>query len=178
MASRRFRSQKRGRPKKAPNRDRRPAPDYGTTELRSKKLATVRRVDLELTGIDILFGRGLIDAEQRDQLGEVAELLRILARHLGPKPNATSALWTAILGAALRGGNAGMPSSVGPAADYARFRLERICRRLDGSRALIIALAEDRRPPLIVHILAGRLDDQDLDDLERLRSGLDALGRR
>jgi hypothetical protein len=71
MASKRFRVQKRGRPKKAPNRDRWPAFDHGTDELRAKKLATVRRVDLELTGIDILFGRGLIDAEQRDLLGEV-----------------------------------------------------------------------------------------------------------
>jgi hypothetical protein len=41
---------------------------------------------------------------------------------------------------------------------------------------LIIGLAEGRNPPLVLHAFTGAIDDQDLYELERLRSELDALG--
>jgi hypothetical protein len=53
-----------------------------------------------------------------------------------------------------------------------------VCRELDGSRDLIIGLAEGRVPPLVVHILKGPLSDEDEDELARLREGLDRIGRR
>jgi hypothetical protein len=41
-------------------------------------------------------------------------------------------------------------------ADGARRRLEQACRRLDGSRALVIALAEGKIPEIVVHTLERR----------------------
>jgi hypothetical protein len=72
-----------------------------------------------------------------------------------------------------------VPSSVGPLADVAQRRLSRMLERLDGSRALIIALAEDRPVPLVEHAFAGRLDAADHAALEQLKAGLDNLaGKR
>jgi hypothetical protein len=53
-----------------------------------------------------------------------------------------------------------------------------VCRELEGSRDLIIGLAEGKIPPLVVHVLEGRISAEDEADLVRLREGLDLIGRR
>jgi hypothetical protein len=61
----------------------------------------------------------------------------------------------AILGAATA---SHYPLIVVPAgSDAARFRLASALRRLDSSRELITALAEGKMPPLIIHVVEGRL---------------------
>jgi hypothetical protein len=60
-------------------------------------------------------------------------------------------------------------------ADGARRRLEQACRRLDGSRALVIELAEGKIPEIVVHVIERRLTVADAEALERLRQGLDAI---
>jgi hypothetical protein len=103
--------------------------------------------------------------------------LRVLARYLGPKPDPIQALWTAIVGAAIRS-NSGTPSSIGPLADMATWRLRGVLGRLNGSRDLVVALAENRVIPLIEHILSGDVTEADLADLGRLRVELDSLDPR
>jgi hypothetical protein len=64
-------------------------------------------------------------------------------------------------------------------ADGARRALGRALRQLDGSRALIVALAENEVPPLVLRVLDGKLTPADQVELDRLRTGLDHLaGRR
>jgi hypothetical protein len=76
-----------------------------------------------------------------------------------------------------RTGNAVVPVPAG--AEAARRRLARICRQLAGSRALVIAFAENRLPPLVDRVVARRLTPADLAALENLRGGLDLIaGRR
>jgi hypothetical protein len=175
--SRRFRIERRGRRPKPKNRERAPAPDLGTPELRAMKRRLTRNPDLELTSIDVLFGRGLIDAEQRDVLGEVASTVRMLAYNLGPVPEAVARIWRQLTGAMIPAGQGGA-QGVGPVADIARRRMRRILSRLNGSRDLVLALADGRRVPrLVEHVLAGRLDYADLAALERLRCALDDLDK-
>jgi hypothetical protein len=47
--------------------------------------------------------------------------------------------------------------------------LERACRSLDGSRALVIALVEGRIPEIVLHLIERRLTVADAVALERLR---------
>jgi hypothetical protein len=55
---------------------------------------------------------------------------------------------------------------------------QRILDRLNGSRDLVIALADGRRVPrLVEHVLAGTFDDADFADLERLKGALDDLDK-
>jgi hypothetical protein len=61
-------------------------------------------------------------------------------------------------------------------ADQARRRLQRMCRRLDGSRELVISLAEGKVPGIVVHVIERRLTAADAESLERLRRSLDAIG--
>jgi hypothetical protein len=56
-------------------------------------------------------------------------------------------------------------------ADAARRRLARVCRELDGSRDLIIGLAEGKIPPLVVHVLEGPMSDEDEPDSQAGESG-------
>jgi hypothetical protein len=61
----------------------------------------------------------------------------------------------------------------------ARRQLVRALRQLDGSRDLVIDLAEGRAPPVVLHVLERRLLRQDEAELDRLRAGLDPeAGRR
>jgi hypothetical protein len=58
----------------------------------------------------------------------------------------------------------------------ARHTLERTLRRLDGSRGLVLELAAEGSPPLIVVRAAeGRLTRRDAVQLELLRKGLDGI---
>jgi hypothetical protein len=117
----------------------------------------------------VLFGRDLVDAEQRDVLGEITATLRFLAYQLGPTPEAVARIWRQLTGALIPARSGGTRGA-GPMADIAVRRMQRILNRLNGSRDLVIALAEGRRVPrLVEHILDGKLDDADLADLEAIR---------
>jgi hypothetical protein len=63
-------------------------------------------------------------------------------------------------------------------ADSARHQLARALQRLDGSRALVIALAENHAPPIVLRAIEDRLTYSDRVELERLRQGLDHLAGR
>ena len=185
MAHRRRRADRRGRPRKANARrrattvaGRQGEPDKGTRELRRRKRLATTREDLEVTPIAALFGHGLIDAQQHDTLALIANSLRRFAQNLGPKPSAVQGLWAALTGAAISSPGI-VPAGVGPAADQARRVLGRMLRQLDGSRELVLALAEDRPPPLIIRVLEQRLARADEIALSRLRHDLDRVaGRR
>jgi hypothetical protein len=162
MAKRRWkRIEHCGRPKKPPNRNRLPPVDHGTPQLRGRKFRATKRDDIELTGPGILYGHGHLDRHQYDQLGEVAVTLQLLAKNLGPRPNAVANLWRAIVGAGIGAAYSGVPSSIGELAGIARTRLERMLSRLDGSRDLVIAVAESRPLPLIERVLEGAITDAD-----------------
>jgi hypothetical protein len=61
------------------------------------------------------------------------------------------------------------------AADHARRRLAQACQQLDGSRALVIALPKERRPPIVQCLVERRLTVTDSVVLESLRQGLDRI---
>ena len=180
---------KRGRPRRANAKrrqttvaGRRGEADTGTDELRRRKRRIAAdREDLELTGAAVLFAHEHLDRQQFDTLGVVTALLQQAARGWGGRDGSVSGLWEAITGALIR--TAFAPTPVGDGgfslADSARRRLARLIRALDGSRDLVIELAEGRVPPLVLHVLERRLDHADEDTLDRLRTGLDSIaGRR
>jgi hypothetical protein len=54
-----------------------------------------------------------------------------------------------------------------------------ILRTLDGSRDLVVALAEGRIPDVVLHVVDDALSTADNRQLERLRASLDQLaGKR
>jgi hypothetical protein len=90
-------------------------------------------------------------------------------------------LWLSITSALIRTGYAPIPGADGGfgLAGPARRRLARALRRLDGSRDLVIQLAEGRAPPLVLHVVENRITPKDEVELDRLRRGLDRIaGRR
>jgi hypothetical protein len=187
VAHKRRRLERRGSPRKAVAKrratttaGRAPEVDQGTTELRRRKRRATSREDLEVNGAAVLFGYDHLDRAQYDTLGVVTELLQRVARAWGGRDGNVVGLWMSITGALVATGYAPAPAGVGgfSLADSARRRLARLVRELDGSRDLVIALAEGRVPPLVVHILEGRISDEDEVGLARLREGLDRIGRR
>jgi hypothetical protein len=184
MAWRRRRLERRGRPAKPDAKRRRrtaagraPDPDRGTEQLRARKRRATGREDLEINGGAVLFGNGHLDRAQYDTLGVVTEMLQRVTRAWGGRDGNVTGLWEAITGALTSTGFA--PNPVGDGgwslADGARHRLSRICRGLDGSRALVIELAEGRIPEIVVHVIERRLTGADVESLERLRQGLDDI---
>jgi hypothetical protein len=186
VAHKRRRLERRGRPRKA-NAKRRtattaaarvPALDQGTAELRRRKMQATTRPDLEVNGAAVLFGHEHLDRAQYDTLGMVTELLQRVARGWGALGGVTG-LWYAILSAAVPTGFARPENAIASGlADSARRRLVRLCRELDGSRALVLDLAEGRVPPVVFHVLERRLDHDDVEALDRLRTGLDHIAAR
>jgi hypothetical protein len=183
---RRRRLDRRGRPRKANARHRAttvagraPPPDYGTPELRQRKVRATTRDNLEVNAVGVLYGRGLIDAEEYDTLGTIVIWLHRLASGWADT-GGVHGLWSSIIGAAtptpgyIRAVNA-VASGL---ADGARRQLLWALKELDGSRDIVISLAEDRVPPLVMHVLEGRFSDEDVADLARLRIGLDRIGGR
>jgi hypothetical protein len=82
-------------------------------------------------------------------------------------------IWNAILGALIKT-TPGFEPIIGDHG--ARRQLERICKRLDGSRDLVIELAsEGPLPPICLRALERRLTPRDLVQLELLRKGLDGI---
>jgi hypothetical protein len=183
---RRRRLERRGRPRKENARRRattlagRRAPDdLGTEQLRRRKVRATSRPDLEISGAGVLLGRDLIDIEQYTVLMTVPMWLERLMRGWGGLGGVTG-LWHSITGAAVPTGFVRPPNDVSSGlADGARRQLVRALRQLDGSRSLVVALAENEIPPLVLHVLDGQITPTDQVGLDRLRWGLDALaGRR
>src|SRR4029077_369427 len=106
------------------------------------------------------------------------ELLQRTAHAWGGRDGSVSGLWASIVGGLVRTGFAPTPTGAAGSglADAARRRLERVCRSLDGSRALVVDLAEGRVPEIVVHVLERRLTAADAMVLERLRQSLDDIG--
>ena len=153
--------------------------DPGSPQLRRKKRRATGREDLELTGAAVLFGHGLLDELQHDMLAQVTLWLQCLARSLGPHSFGVDGLWTAIAGAGIGTTSVTTPVAVGEGAAHARYVLDKMLRRLDGSRDLVVELAEGRVPDIVVRVIEHRLTPADNVVLDQLRAGLDRLsGRR
>jgi hypothetical protein len=151
--------------------------DLGSAALRARKRRVTGREDLPLDGAAVLYGHDHIDRQQFDALGLITSLLQRAARAWGGKDGSCAGLWMALLGAATATRVPGI--SVPPGSDLARHQLARALRRLNGSKDLVVALAERKTLPLIAHVLEHRLQPEDEADLTRLREGLDRLaGRR
>jgi hypothetical protein len=182
---RRRRLERRGRPRKANARSRattlagRRAPDdLGTTELRHRKIRATTRSDIEVNGAGALYGRGHLDAQQYDTLGTILLWLERLARGWAGT-GGCHALWMSITGALVPTGFVRPENATASGlADGARRQLERALRRLDGSRELVVALAEGRAPPIVLHAIEDQLTRTDKVELERLRQSLDHLAGR
>jgi hypothetical protein len=125
-----------------------------------------------MTPAGILFGHGHLDNAQYSALGWVTRLLQKIAWSFGTGAS-PAGIWAAIIAAASRT-TPGMPAIIG---DFgARRQLERICRRLDGSRELVLALAaEGPLPSICLRVLEHRLTPRDAVQLELLRRGLDGV---
>jgi hypothetical protein len=183
----RRRTDRRGRPRKPDARrrrttlaGRRPPSDPGTDELRRRKRAATGREDLEVNGAAVLYGHDLLDRAQYDTLGTVTELLQRVGHAWGHRDGNLNGLWEAINGALTGTSFAPARGGVGDGgyslADGARRRLQRMCRRLDGSRTLVIELAEGKVPEIVVHVIERRVTVADTAALERLRQSLDDIG--
>ena len=146
--------------------------DYGSPLLRARKLAATSRDDVEMTPAGILFGHGHLDRYEYDTLGHVTGLLQRIARSFG-RGASPAGVWAALIAAASRTA----PSTPDIVGDFgARRRLEQICRRLDGSRDLVLELAaEGPLPPICLRALERRLTPRDLVQLESLRKSLDGV---
>jgi hypothetical protein len=144
----------------------------GSALLRARKLAATGREDVELTAPGVLYGHGHLDNFEYFALGYVTQLLQRIARSFG-RGTSPAGVWAAIRGALIKT-TPGFEPIIG---DFgARRQLERICKRLDGSRDLVIELAsEGPLPPICLRALERRLTPRDLVQLELLRKGLDRI---
>jgi hypothetical protein len=144
--------------------------DEGSPRLIQKKIQLTGRSDVEMTPAGILYGRDLLDRQQYDMLGVVTLLLRRVAAACG-RGYTVHGLWLAILSAATR------TSYTLPLLgdQNARRSLERLCSALNGSRALVIELAEGQMPPLVIRAALNQLTPFDMVEIEELRAGLDDL---
>ena len=149
--------------------------DKGSPLLRQHKLKLTGEETIELSTAGVLFGHGCIDRTQYDTLSNVSFWLQRLARSLGPNGVGVGGLWAAITGAAIGTSSVVVPSAVGEGADHARYVLARMLRQLDGSRDLVVALAEGRCPPLVLRVTEHRLTREDEAELIQLRAGLDRI---
>ena len=147
----------------------------GSPRLRARKLALTTREDVEMTPAGILYGHGHLDNAQYSALGWVTALLRRIARSFG-RGVSPAGIWNAILGALIKT-TPGIEPMVGDQGG--RRTLEHVLRRLDGSRDLVLELAEEGPMPSIYVRAAGhRLTPRDLVRLELLRKGLDGIPPR
>jgi hypothetical protein len=128
-----------------------------------------------MTPAGVLYGFGHIDNAQYSALGWITHLLRRIACSFG-RDASPSGVWAALLAAASRT----PPGALPIIGDYgARDTLARICRRLDGSRDLVLELAaEGPMPPICVRAAERRLTPRDAVQLELLRKGLDGISPR
>jgi hypothetical protein len=153
--------------------------DEGTNELQARKLLATTRPDLEASAIGVLYGRALIDARQYQTLSELTLALQRLARSCGGT-GGVEGLWQGIIAAMTRKSYAPVPEADGgfSLADAARRQLARALSRLDGSRALVLALVGGQVPPLVIRALERRLSPEDEAALSKLHVGLDRIAGR
>jgi hypothetical protein len=151
--------------------------DLGSDYLRVRKLRLTGRTDLPLDGAAILHAREHLDREQYDTLALISRQLSLLARGWGGD-GSCGGLWTSLTGALTPTRPApGTIDQLMGRADHARQRLAQACKQLDGSRNLVIALAEGRSPPIVRRAVERKLTIADSVTLEKLRQGLDRVGR-
>jgi hypothetical protein len=187
MSRSRRRIERRGRPRKANAKHRQttragrgPDLDRGSEALRERKRRVTGREDLPLDGAAVLYGHDRLDRQQFDTLGMITEMLQRVARAWGGKDGSVTGMWMAMLGAMTATGFAPVPAVDGgfSPADGARRRLAQVYASLDGSRDLVIALAEGKAPAVVLHVLDQHVTEQDEADLVRLRAGLDKISEQ
>lgn len=140
--------------------------------LAKKRRVTGGRTDLEINAASVLLGHELITREQYDRLGAVTQWLRLAARAWGGANGSVAGLWSGIVASLSRARTTG---TVPDGADWARLRLAKALNRLNGSRELVIELAEGRVPPLVVRVLLRAMTASDEEELAALRDGLDLM---
>jgi hypothetical protein len=152
--------------------------DQRTPQLRARKIRTTTRPDLELTAVGVLHSRGHLDQQQYAMLAELTLMLQRLTRGWAAM-GGVDGLWRGIVAALTHTKyRPGVAPGSGP-ADAARRQLARALAKLDGSRPLVVALVEERVPPLVLRAIEHRLTGADEAALEGLRLGLDPIaGRR
>jgi hypothetical protein len=145
--------------------------DRGSERLRENKRQVTSREDVEATPAGVLYGHGHLDRHQYEMIGYVTSLLHQVRRAMGGTLS-VAGVWSAVTGALVQT-TPGAPPIIGD--NDARRILRRICARLDGSKALVLALAaEDTLPAIVVRAIERRTP-VDLAQLENLRRGLDGL---
>jgi hypothetical protein len=97
-----------------------PLVDEGSPLLRQKKRRVTGREDLELNPASVLFGRGLLDPQQYNMLGQVTLWLQRLSRNLGPHGIGVAGLWAALTGAGIGTTSVIVPTGISDGADNAR----------------------------------------------------------
>jgi hypothetical protein len=151
--------------------------DLGTDQLRIPKLLLTGREDLPLDGASILYAREQLDRSQYDTWALISRQLVRLTRGWGGY-GGCGGLWAARTSATTITRSAPAPGAIDQrmrAAEYARERLAQACECPDGSRALVIALAEGDAPPIVRRLVERRLTIGDSATLEKLRQGLDRI---
>jgi hypothetical protein len=146
--------------------------DLGSDALRYWKMRLTGRPDLELVPSAVLYGRDLINAEQFDKLGWLCLLLRRISAACG-RGFTVGGLWASLLAAGSRGTSFQLPLL---GDQNARMQLSVACRSMNGSRELIIGLAEGIEVPgLVLRAVERQLTAEDMQVLEQLRADLDAF---
>jgi hypothetical protein len=126
--------------------------------------------------VGVLYGRGHLDAQQYGTLGTIVLWLERLARAWGGVGGVTG-LWGSIVGTSIPTGYVRIQNdATSGLADGARRQLARALNRLDGSRSLVVSLAEGQVPALVLRVLDGKPTPADKVELERLRQSLDDIG--
>jgi hypothetical protein len=145
--------------------------DAGAPGLLQRKLALAGSVTAEMNASGILLGRGHIDADQFRKLTVLAAMLQQIRRSMG-KTLSVGALWSALIDRSHARPTA--PPLIGDGR--ARDRLTSICRQLNGSAVLVLAIAgEERIPALCIRAAANTLTAEDRAALNALRRDLDQL---
>ena len=129
------------------------------------------RDDVEVTAAGILYGRSLITRFEFDKLSFISLLLTRSAAAFG-RGYPVAALWASVLGAAIRSSPRAEPVTGDRGA---RTQLAEVCRRLNGCRSLVIALAEEQMPALAIRAAERRLTAGDRLMLQELRDSLDGI---
>jgi hypothetical protein len=147
--------------------------DHGTGELRARKLRMTQRLDLELTPLGVLYGRGLLDADELIALRLVETwLLRSRrSRSLRTHPSCNQ-LWTALLSG--QGGVRGWPDF---SRDPARRSLgDAAWWRLTGLHDHFAKYGARDRFALVCRVAAGEGGPADQAELAALKAGLAMVG--
>jgi hypothetical protein len=111
---------------------------------------------------------GLAGQVDHLKLDGVGALLQRAAMSFGV-PVSPARLWRALLAAGSRAANYTVPNI---SDGGSRRRLERICRELNGVSSLVLDIAEQKVPPIVVRAALGEMVAADYVTLQELRDGL------